>query len=113
MNGFTWRTDAEPLVCWAAGADFRNDVLEMLLVRRADPNARDGEGHTALMCAAFAGNAQAVRTLLAHGADPNLRSKHGDTALSTALQLGHTDVVALLKRAGAKGNGRLTPAIRR
>ncbi len=44
-------------------------VLETMLARGFDPNARDEEGVTALHRAAMHGHAEAVRVLLARGAD--------------------------------------------
>jgi len=49
----------------------RDKIAQMLLASGADVNARDGEGKTALMWAAWKGDDSIVRTLLANGADLN------------------------------------------
>ena len=49
-------------------------MIERLLKAGADPNSTSEEGQTALMTAALAGKADAVKMLLAHGAQVNARS---------------------------------------
>ena len=60
---------------------------------QADPNARDSQGFTPLMCASKEGNEDVVGTLLQIGADPNVLSAAGESALSLALERGHAGVV--------------------
>jgi ankyrin repeat protein len=73
-------------------------VLELLLAKGAEINARDTEGGaTALYQAASWGRVEAVRTLLAGGADRALANKAGSTPLQAAIENGHTEVVALLR----------------
>ncbi len=56
-----------------------------LLLGGADPNARDGRGHTALHCAATLGREGALRVLIRHGASPALAAPDGQTPLGLAL----------------------------
>ena len=67
-----------------------------------NPNAKDDEGNTALMKAAFEGRPESVKVLLEAGADVNAKAPDGWTALMKATERGHTEIVKLLKEAGAK-----------
>ena len=60
-------------------------LAEALLAAGADPNARDGRGHTALHCAATLGREGALRVLIRHGASPALAAPDGQTPLGLAL----------------------------
>jgi ankyrin repeat protein len=69
---------------------------------RADVNARDEQGLTALHVAAGRGDAAGVRALLAAGADPlALDSAIGASPLHHAAQSGSVEVMRLLLEAGA------------
>lgn len=87
--------------------------VRTLLEKRADPNARNGAGATALMWAVE--DAEKTRLLLDHGADVNARSDDGRTALIIAAgQIGSAPVVRLLLDHGANPSdkvpaGGLTP----
>src|SRR5262249_30640309 len=67
-----------------------------LLDRGASVNAKDGDGHTALLRAAQEGHAEMARLLLDAGADPNLTDKDHKTALWEAARHDEVDIVALL-----------------
>jgi hypothetical protein len=77
------------------------DELEAVL-SRADINARNEHGMTALMRAAYHGRVEMVRVLLEHGADPNVARNDNFTALSLAAFFGHADIVDVLMGHGAK-----------
>ena len=64
-------------------------IVQLLLDRGADPNARQQVGYTPLMGAAGAGRDDLVSLLLARGADPGLVSEDGKTAAGVALEHGH------------------------
>ena len=102
------------------------DVLEALLAKRANPNARAARGQTALMWAVAQSHPEAVKVLLAHGADVQARSETwsqvmavpphgylpynrsiphgGDTALLFAARAGDLASAKLLLAAGARVN---------
>ena len=67
----------------------------------ADVNARQADGSTALLWAAYQGNAPRVAELLEAGADLTLGNRYGATPLSEAARRGDTAVLRLLLKAGA------------
>jgi ankyrin repeat protein len=86
--------------------------VRALLAAKADVNATDPDGTTALFLAAQNGHLEVVRALLAAGADVNAAKPDGATALFIASAYGHLEVVQALlaakpnlnaKRAGDGG----------
>jgi hypothetical protein len=86
---------------WRISDSGEMDDLEAVL-SRADINARNEHGMTALMRAARHGRLRLVSVLLEHGADPNVTRNDNFTALSLAAFFGHAEVVDILMRHGAK-----------
>jgi ankyrin repeat protein len=81
------------------------EVVTGLLEQGADPDAKDGDGVTALMHASESGHPAVVGILLQQGADPDLReSGYGMTALMVSSAEGHTEAVRLLVEAEADVN---------
>jgi hypothetical protein len=80
------------------------EAMRVLIDRKADVNARNGAGGTALMAAAQTGMPKAVRLLLEHGADPNVRTKRNETALAVAATSGNQEAVKLLLDRGGDVN---------
>ena len=78
-------------------------VVDDLIDRGVDVDARDDNGGTALHHAAFAGNGHAVRRLLDAGAAPDVVDANGRTPLGVARLAGHHPVVDLLDR-GSTGS---------
>jgi len=77
-------------------------VIEFLLKRGVDVNARNEFGETALLIAARDGRGTLVDILLNSGADPNIPTKAGYYALTVATENGHEKVAAKLVARGAK-----------
>jgi ankyrin repeat protein len=83
------------------------DILEMLLRRRANPNATTMHcRHTALQIACRDGSLELVELLLEYGADVNAppAERHGATALQFAAIGGYLGIAHLLLEMGADVN---------
>ncbi len=77
------------------------DVARALLARKADVNATDADGVTALMIAAARDNSPMIGLLVQAGANANMKSRAGQTAHDIAVQddnLGATRTLELLAR---------------
>ena len=79
------------------------DALRAMAAHGADLQARDKDGSTLLMWAAFneTGKTDLVEELLHLGADPNAKNNNGETALAWALRRGFLPVINALKNGGA------------
>lgn len=95
---------ANGLTVLIAASRQHNGILKTLLARKLDVNRRAGNGFTALMTAAAAGNTEGVRLLLEAGADPNILSKQKDSALGEAATSGAEESVRMLLAKGAAVN---------
>ena len=110
------RRDANPDAGWTTGTTplmkaallGSPDAMKALLDSKADPNAINGEGTTALMWASTRG-VDWVQPLLDRGADPRLSDRHGFTALMfAAAHSGMLPVMSRLIAAGADVNALTT-----
>ena len=74
------------------------EMSALLIKKKADIEAKDNEGNTALMMAATKENIKVVELLLGNGADLNARNNSGNTALALAKSSGvyRTQVVRRL-----------------
>jgi len=77
-------------------------MVNALLTARADVNAKNNSGETALVWASHNGHAKVVKALLAARADVNAKANDGRTALKIARAAGYTRTVNLLRQAGGK-----------
>lgn len=79
----------------------RTEIAKLLLEQRADVNAKQSDGDTALIRAAASGNAPLVRLLIDQGAEVNAKGSEGKTPLMWALKRGDMELVAILLEKGA------------
>ncbi len=93
---------AAPLADAAERADWPR--VRLLLKGRADANAAQPDGMTALHWAAYHDAPDAAKLLLAAGARASAENRYGVTPLSLACTNGNTDLVRLLLAAGADPN---------
>ncbi len=75
-----------------------------LLASGGDVNATQSDGSSALLYAAYNGDAELVATLLEAGANATLRNEYGAFPLSEAVQQGSIDVIRTLLDRGADPN---------
>jgi len=88
---------AQPETQPARGASSQVACLRALLHAGADPNARNEDGLTPLMNAAWFGCRDSVQELLRCGADPLVRDNKGRSAMGLASVRRHKDIEELLK----------------
>ncbi len=86
----------------ADAAEAADRATALSLIRsRADVNAPQSDGATALMWAAWHGDAELVQALLRARAETDRTNDYGASALGEAAAAGDTEIVRLLLRAGA------------
>ncbi|GFX74022.1 ankyrin-1 [Trichonephila clavipes] len=80
------------------------ELVNLLLKRGADVNAKTDQLNTALHLSSFNGYTDILKTLIMNGADINVHNVNGGTALHNAAENGHEDIVEILLEHGAKVN---------
>jgi ankyrin repeat protein len=98
VSSSTWAADSR--LADAAKKDDRKAV-RALLDQRADVNAPQADGTTALHWAAHQDDLETAQLLLQAGANANAANRYGVTALSLACTNGNGAMVELLLKAGA------------
>ena len=93
---------ASPIIAAAKANNIAS--VQALIKQRADVNATEADGTTALHWAARADNLEMVRTLLGSGGDAKKPNRYGVTALQLAAVNGSAPMVKLLVDAGADVN---------
>jgi ankyrin repeat protein len=84
------------------GAAHRGDADEIarLAAAVADPDARDAQGRTPALVAAFASQDAAYAALIAAGADPNAQDRVGYDAVTIAAVANDSDLMSLALKLG-------------
>lgn len=78
-------------------------VIDYLLSKGADVNARSDNGVTPVMSASISGRLKVIKKLVEAGADVNMETTaHGDTALLFSVEKNHWKVARFLIKQGAK-----------
>lgn len=95
-----FRVKGETLLMICARED-REELVDLLVSRGADVNAKSSKGHSAMSYSARYGHLAIVQYLLNHGAEVNITNKNGWTPLLKAARGGHLDVVDYLLAHGA------------
>jgi len=85
-------------------ANGNRDQALALIREGADVTALQSDGTSALMYAAYLGDAELAAALLEAGADPNIANDYGTSAILEASIVGATEVLALLLEHGADAN---------
>jgi len=81
--------------------------VKILLEIKANPNARDNAGYSALMWATHVESRECVQSLLKHKADINAKTIWGWTALMDAAQQGNEEILTTLLEGRALVNQRV------
>ncbi|HLI82530.1 MAG TPA: ankyrin repeat domain-containing protein [Bryobacteraceae bacterium] len=81
-------------------------AVRALIQQKADVNAAQPDGATALQWAAYRGDLRMTETLLGAGADPKLANRDGVTPLWLAAQNGNAALIEKLLASGADPNER-------
>ncbi|MBN1973100.1 MAG: ankyrin repeat domain-containing protein [Sedimentisphaerales bacterium] len=74
----------------------RKDVIDLILDKQPDLNARDKLGQTPLYLAIETGNKEIVETLISRGVNVNIATNNGDNPLSMAEKIGLSNIRDIL-----------------
>jgi ankyrin repeat protein len=110
--GGTRATAAPPVLTYAAplaDAAQRQDkqAVQALLAKKADVNATQPDGATALHWAAYAEDVDTTAALLRAGAKVDVRNNYGVSPLALAAKNGNARIIDLLMKAGADPNDKI------
>ncbi len=86
---------------WAALSHGLESAVRIMIIRGADVNAQDRNGHTLLHFAVQSGRAELAEYLLSRKINPDIRNAKGATALHIAVEKKDMDMLDLLLDRGA------------
>jgi len=99
-------TDGAKLIQAVKDGDLQ--TVQDLLTAGVEVNAKDYDGRTALMWAAYEGSMEIVGVLFENGADVNAKNSKGVTALMLAADQNHMEITKLLLAKDADINAKTT-----
>src|SRR5262245_47059912 len=105
--GFAAGGDSAPAATAAQNRDMT--ALRTLVRQKADVNAAQPDGTTALHWAAHWNDLETVKLLLGAGANAKATNRYGASPLSEAVVTGDAGLVEALLKAGASANTPTTP----
>jgi ankyrin repeat protein len=100
---------ATPLIA-AAATSGATSVARVLVEHGANIEARDSDGGTPLLWAAFRGNADTARLLLGHGADRTATTRGGMSVRSALAQTGNASLLDAPQSLGSSRTRQTAPA---
>ncbi len=83
-----------------AALDGHKEVVELLIAKGADVNAKNKVGQTPLQFTAWKGHKEIAELLIAEGADVNAKDGDGWLVLDYATRLGQPEIADLLRKHG-------------
>ena len=99
-RGFVASKGQTPL-SWAS-SNGHKEIVQLLLDRGAETDAKDNDGQSPLWNAASNGNKEIVQLLLDGGAEIDAKNEYGQSPLWNAACKGHKEIVQLLLDRGAE-----------
>jgi ankyrin repeat protein len=102
VNFFGW----PPLVY--AAYNGHTEIVDYLIGRGAEIDAKTENGSTALFFASRFGHIETVKALLKHRADPNIVNDKDETAVDWAMKEKNTHIEELLRTAGGRSGKSVT-----
>jgi ankyrin repeat protein len=91
---------------WYAADEGHKEIVELLIAKGADVNAKNKGDVTPLYGAARSGRKEVAELLIAKGADVNAKDVNGTIPLHYAAYEGHKEIVELLIAKGAEVNAK-------
>ena len=104
MTGVELRSGMNPL--HQAARDGHKEIVEQLIAKGVDVNAKRGDRRTPLHFAATSGHKEIVELLMSKGANVNEEGVSGNTPLHDAAEEGHKEIVELFIAKGANVNAK-------
>ena len=85
-----------------AASNGLKEIVELLLAKGADVNAKNDGGFTPLHYAASRRDKEIAELLIAKDADVNAKMEDGDTPLDWAIEINRTEIADFLRKHGGK-----------
>lgn len=103
--------EANPLTNEPFKADTLIALIEQIISKGANVNAKGKNGLSPLYCASLKGQVEIAKYLVSQGADVNTQDNNGASALHAGVSQGHVGIAEFLVSQGADVNGGAYPPI--